>query len=337
MHIRHYSDKFGKFSILLLLLISACTAGGATEAPPTEAPPTEVPSIKVGMLFPGSTTDAGFSQAGFFGLQRAEEELGVETFIRESVEVPDQQEAFRDLAAQDLDLIIGFGSFTQDAALEVASEFPDIQFVIIFGTVTAENVAAMRLDQVAASFLAGVFAGLTTETGQVAWLAGIQFPSSLQAEVGFKAGVEYVNPDVTVTAAYSGNMFDVAAAKEATLAAVDAGADIIYFMYNEGTPGVFAAAEEREFALLNNASRFGECEANENYVASTIAAVPPVVFAAVESFVNGTLDASGTSIVGLANSDAIGFEICPAGDASLASQIDEVKAAIISGEIDLPE
>lgn len=349
---RPFSSKIALLFIVVSLLITACSSAQATEevqgesdepdepvveeqAP--EEQPEEATPVIVGMLFVGSVSDQGFSQAAYIGLQSAEENLGIETFIRESVDVPDQVEAFRDLAAQNPDLIIGLGSITQDALVEVASEFPDIQFVVIFGSVTAENVASVSIAQLEASFLAGAQAAMESDTGQVAFLAGIEFPSSVQAGLGFKAGAEYVDPGITVTTAFSGSMVDVAAAKEATLAALDAGADIVYFMYNEATPGTFAAVEEREGAfMINNASRPGECELNPKYIGSAVASLPPTVFAAIDGFVNGTLDRSGTTFIGLKNSSAISFEICSAGDQGNQAAIDEIIEGIISGEIELP-
>jgi basic membrane protein A and related proteins len=52
--------------------------------------------MRVAIVMPGNITDKSWNQAGYEGLMRAKEELGIEVAYSEKVAQPDQAEAMAD-------------------------------------------------------------------------------------------------------------------------------------------------------------------------------------------------------------------------------------------------
>ncbi len=78
---------------------------------------------------------------------------------------------------------------------------PDKYFLVVDSTiqdsegqpVTADNVYTMTYKEQEGGFMAGVAAALTTKTNKVTEINGIAFPSNVNYEYGFIAGVNYAN------------------------------------------------------------------------------------------------------------------------------------------------
>jgi basic membrane protein A len=198
---------------------------------------------RVAVLFPGLVDDQSWNQSGFEGLQRLEE-LGAEIAYTERVNQSQQVEVFRNYAQQGYDIIIGHGGEYMDAALQVAEEFPDLQFVVTNGNQGAENVTSFTLSYRDMGILAGALAGLMTETNKLAIVAGQEIPVALGAVEGFREGVARVNPDAEVNVTYTGSWEDVDKAREAALALISDGADVVWHVLDAADAGVLSAAED---------------------------------------------------------------------------------------------
>jgi basic membrane protein A and related proteins len=198
---------------------------------------------RVAVLFPGLVDDQSWNQAGFEGLKRAEAE-GAEIAYTERVNQSQQVEVFRNYAQQGYDIIVGHGGEYMDAALQVASEYPDLQFVVTNGNRGAANVTSFTLNYRDMGVLAGALAGLMTETNEVAVVAGQEIPVALGAVEGFREGVARVNPEAEVNVTYTGSWEDVDKAREAALALIADGADVLWHVLDAADAGVLSAADD---------------------------------------------------------------------------------------------
>jgi basic membrane protein A len=95
-----------------------------------------------------------------------------------------------------------------------------------------------------AAFLAGVVAGLTTETGRIGFVGGIEIPSVVRFLSGFEAGVASVAPEVTVSTAYVGDFEDTAVAAELATGFFDSGADIVFEVAGAAGLAVYQVAAD---------------------------------------------------------------------------------------------
>ena len=198
---------------------------------------------RVAVLFPGLVDDQSWNQAGFEGLTRLEEE-GAEIAYTERVNQSQQVEVFRNYAQQGYDIVVGHGGEYMDAALQVATEYPDLQFVVTNGNKGADNVTSFTLSYRDMGILAGALAGLMTESNKLAIVAGQEIPVALGAVEGFQEGVARVNPEAEVNVTYTGSWEDVDKAREAALALISDGADVVWHVLDAADAGVLSAADD---------------------------------------------------------------------------------------------
>ena len=256
-------------AVVLVMVVSAC--GGTESTTTTEAATTtagvtttqaatttiegvtttaEGPvgaGFKVAYLPCGRVNDQSWSQAGWEGVLAAKESLGLdEAALSEAVPAADIEAAIRDYASNGFQVILAHCGTFAATAEAVASEFPDSWFEL--SSVEASNAAnafAYDPQQQEGSFVAGVLAGLTTQTGTLGVVAGFDFPAITRQVEGFRLGARFVNPGVEVNVTYIDSWEDASLAKEAALAQIDSGADIIFIATDQAAIGVFEASTER--------------------------------------------------------------------------------------------
>jgi len=232
-------------TVVLAMVLSAC--GPAATAVPTKAP-TAVPTkakTKVAAVFPGVVTDQSWNQFGYEGLVMAEEECGVEIAYSEDVFQDEQLEVFRNYAAEGYDIIIAHGGEYADSLDTVAKEFPDIYFGLTSGEATTPNMSATILSYRQMAYLAGVLACKMTETNHVAYVLGEILPTGDHGVEGWELGVASCGKGTKATSVATGSWADVAKAREAGLALIDDGADVLYHLLDTADAGLISAAEDR--------------------------------------------------------------------------------------------
>lgn len=223
------------------LVLAAC--GQDTGSPASDGGDDSGEGRRVAALFPGLVDDESWNQAGFEGLQQAEGE-GVEIAYTENATQDQQVELFRNYAQQGFDVVIGHGGEYMDAALQVAEEFPDVEFVVTNGNKSAENVTSLALSYGDMGYLAGVLAASMSESGRIGMVAGETIPIVQDAMRAYEAGAKRVNPDIEVIESVTGDWADVALAREAALAQIADGVDVLWHLLDAADAGVLSAAED---------------------------------------------------------------------------------------------
>jgi Uncharacterized ABC-type transport system, periplasmic component/surface lipoprotein len=149
-------------------------------------------------------------------------------------------------AADENDVVIAAGFLIQDAIVEAASGYPDVNFVGIdidlTGVSTTNNVTGYTFAEQEAGYLAGVAAGMQTKTNKVGYIGGMEVPAVQRFGWGFIAGVQSVSKDIEVVYDYSGSFNDVALGTQKAQA-----------MYNTGVDVIFIAAGETGVGAINEA------------------------------------------------------------------------------------
>lgn len=200
----------------------------------------------VAMVLSGLITDEAFNQFTYEGMQRAAAEKGIKTAYKESVTQDEQVEVIRQFAQQGYSIIIGQGGQFGEALSIVAAEYPDTQFVFSVGadTYNLPNMSAVTVDYAEAGFIGGVLAGLTTKTDKVAMVTGEFYDNHRKMEAGFYKGVAYVNSAIGTTAVTTGDWADTVKAREACLALIAQGYDVLFPCLDAAGAGVAAAAQD---------------------------------------------------------------------------------------------
>jgi basic membrane protein A and related proteins len=145
------------------------------------------------------------------------------------------------------DVIFGDAFGNRDAVAKVAAEFPEIAFV--FGSDQGPqnpNLSVFDNWIHEPAYLCGLIAGKMTQSNTIGVVAAMPIPEVNRLVNAFIQGVKEANPDAQVSVSYINSFFDPASAKEAALAQIDAGADIIYA---EREGAIEAAAEHELFSF----------------------------------------------------------------------------------------
>src|ERR1700674_807393 len=200
--------------------------------------------FRVALLTPGPVSDAGWNASAFDCLQLIKTELGAETAMVQTRSPTDFEDGFRDFAARGFNLIFAHGYEYTDSAISVARDFPNTYFVISSGSEASANVASVSFRFDDAAFVEGVLAGGVSKSGVVGAIGGIELPSIKLTFDGFKRGFLSMQPKGRILISYIGKFDDVGAAKEAALAQINQGADVLIHDADAAGLGVFQAASQ---------------------------------------------------------------------------------------------
>jgi basic membrane protein A len=226
---------------VIALLLAAVFAGCAPHRNDDAANTTR---FRVALLTPGPVSDAGWNAAAFDGLQLIKHRLGAETAMVQTRSPADFEDSFRDFAAQGFNLIFAHGYEYTDAAINVASDFPNTYFVVSSGSAAASNVASLTFKVDDAAYVEGLIAAGVSKSGVAGAIGGIELPSIKVTFDGFKRGFLAVRPNGRLLISYTGKFDDVGAAKEAALAQISQGADVLIHDADAAGLGVFQAAAQ---------------------------------------------------------------------------------------------
>ncbi len=229
--------------------------------------------FKVALLSPGPISDAGWNASAWEGLQRIKSELNAHVSQVET-RVPAEFEAsFREYGRMGYDLVFGHGFEFQDAAATVAQDFPETVFITTSGNTVRKNVAPMVFQLEQATYLAGALAALMSKTGRIGGVGGIKIPPVQSTFAAFEAGARAVRPDIKVSFVYIGNWENVGAARQAALALIDQGCDLLIHNADAAAAGVFQAAAERNIYVFGTNKDQNTIEP-EHVLASCVSDIP---------------------------------------------------------------
>lgn len=229
-------------SLILMLAIVACKKGD--EKPGTDEPGEK--TWKVAMVANAPIDDGGWNASCYAGMTDAAKKHGFETSYTENVSESDYVAAFTDYANAGFDLIFAPGNEFTDAVEAVAPTFPDVDFMILNGFATGDNYISIRTDNTAQGFLAGIMAGLKTQTDHVGFVGGMEITTGVQAADGFEQGVKYANSDAEVHVMYSNSWDDMALGKEIALSMINTyDGDVFFGAASAVDVGTREAAKEQ--------------------------------------------------------------------------------------------
>ena len=316
---------------LLQLLAGAAAALGLATA--AQADPALIFDL-------GGKFDKSFNEAAYNGAQKWADETGGSYAEFEMQNEAQREQALRRFASRGNNPIVVTGFAFADAVSTVAAEFPETNFAIIDMVVDQPNVRSVVFKEHEGSYLVGMLAGMTSKSGTVGFVGGMDIPLISKFACGYVQGVKAANPDATVIQNMTGTTpsawNDPVKGGELTRAQIDQGADIVYHAAGGTGRGVLQAAADAGILGIG-------VDSNQNYLfpGSVLTSMLKRVDVAVyEAFKDGTSGefTTGFSVLGLAEG-GVGWALDD-NNASLVT--DEAKAAIeaasakiIAGEIEV--
>ena len=310
-------------------------APAATAAPVTTQAPVAKKEQIYAIVLPSSKDDKAFSQAGYTGVVNAAKKTGAKVIFQENVPVSSATEALRNLAAQKPTVVMALGGQFADAIAAVAPDFADVQFVGVNGAKTGPNLSSWSLAEGEVAYLAGVLvASENPGIKKIARVAGITIAPLKLGTAGFIDGARSVDPSIEYVNTFTGNMDDVAKAKEATLAAANAGAKFVYTGMNNALVGQEQAADEAGIQLINNTTNkckdpktgviyFGTVDSSTSFATEQIAT----------QITDGTFK-PGSKRTNLEFPSSFGVVLCSGKPKAVtATKLAEAEKKLIAGEI----
>ena len=206
--------------------------------------------IKPAVVFDmGGKFDKSFNEGVYNGVQRFTTETKIAVAVFEVTNETQFEQAHRRFAQRGQDPILGVG-FTQANHIEkVAKEFPKVRFTVIDGVVKLPNVQSVLFKEHEGSFLVGVLAALSSKTGKVGFVGGMDIPLIRRFACGYEQGIKYANPKAELIQNMTGTTpaawNDPARGGELAKGQFERGVDVIYAAAGGTGTGVYQAAKDR--------------------------------------------------------------------------------------------
>lgn len=322
--------------VLTGLCLGACGGDGTGDG---EAGPV---SARFALLTSGPVSDAGWYAGGYEGLLLLRDSLGAAVSHQQTRTPAEFDEAFRAYGNGGYDIVFAHGFEYQDAAIRAGELFPDMYIVVSGGGRVARNVVPVSFTLEEGSYLAGMVAGAMTRSGVVGMVGGVAIPPAQGTFRAFEAGARAARPGVRVLEAFIGSWDDVSAAKEAAVAQLRQGADVLIHNTDAASFGVFQAV--REATAAGDSAWVMGMNGNQNDVAPEVTLgsadlrLPLAFMEVAELWRAGEL--GGEPVYSGMASGAVDYVPNPAVidryPRELLDRIDEARRAILAGELTVP-
>lgn len=237
----------------------------------------------------GEIDDKSFNQSAWEGVLLAESEYGAVINYVETSDAKDYMANIELFAEQNYDVIVTVGFALTEATLEAAAMYPEVMFIGVdqFQGDVVNNVVGLVFAEDASGFMAGVLAGMLTESNIIAAVLGTDLvPPVVLFKEGYEAGAAWANPDITVISTYHPGGLDVAFTDPewgATTAAqaIDNGADVVFGAGGKTGNGALieTAGYEGAYCIgVDSDQWFTVPEAHACLVSSAMKLITPGVF-----------------------------------------------------------
>jgi basic membrane lipoprotein Med (substrate-binding protein (PBP1-ABC) superfamily) len=201
--------------------------------------------LKVGIALVSPVAEVGWTKQHSLAAAAIKTALGdkVEVNIIDNVFQPqDAERVFRGFASSGHKLIYGT-SFSHGAPIaRVAPQFPGVAFDSCAGSKILANLGAFEAKYYEGAFLAGLAAGKMSKTGKLGFIGGFPIPDIVGPANAILLGAQSVRPDATCNIIFLNSWSDPGKEKEAALALISQGCDVICGMTD--SPAAVQAAEQ---------------------------------------------------------------------------------------------
>jgi len=312
-------------SVLLVLFLPAC------------ARETKGSGFRVALITPGSIADAAWNSGAYAGLLAIRDSLGAEVSQVEARTPGEQTEALRTFARQGFRVVFGHGFEFQGPAERVGAGYPKTIFIVTSGErVSATgNVVPLWFGIEEATYLAGMVAGAMTRTDRIGFVGGMELPPIVRGYHGWLNGARAVNRGVDSRIAYLNTFDDVAAGREAALAMIRLGVDMLHHNADQAALGVFQAVKESPGAYGFGANLDQSSLAPERVLGSVVIDLPRAFLQIAREVKEGRF-APRVETFGLA-SQVIRYDenpaLAPRVPAALRARLRAARDSIIAGTL----
>lgn len=261
--------------VIIVIVIVAAVAYYLTQTPaaPSQA---SAQQMKIAMILPGRTDDLAWNQAGYtsFTDLLTTYNQGINTcgcWVQNHQEKAQIQADVRDFVSKGYKLIIGHGFEFQVPIQELASQYPDVSFLVIAGwnnSLPNLAIADVRTDQT--GYVLGYLAGKMTQSNKIGYIMGARVAELARFEPNFAKGASDANPSIvytygplpgggsgiqpggTISVVAVGDFHDLQGAKADAELMAGQGVDVIAVMGDGVVRGAIEGAIDKTIKLIGN-------------------------------------------------------------------------------------
>jgi simple sugar transport system substrate-binding protein len=217
------------------LLVVTALSGAAPQSP-----------AKVGFVYVGPVGDSGWTFQHDLARRQLEANLQGKVTTRFVENVPegaDAERVIREMAQSGAKVIFATSFGYMNPALNVARQFPNTVFMHATGYKTAANLGIYNGRFYEGRYLSGVLAGKLTKSNVAGIVASYPIPEVVMGINAFTLGMKSVNPKAEVRVVWVNTWFDPGKEREAALALITQGADML--THETDSAATNQAAEEK--------------------------------------------------------------------------------------------
>jgi basic membrane lipoprotein Med (substrate-binding protein (PBP1-ABC) superfamily) len=169
-------------------------------------------------------------------------------------------------------------------------------------------------------------------------IGGVKIPSVESTFTAFEAGAKRGRAHSEVTTSYIGSWTDVSAAREATLAQIASGVDVVIHNANEAAAGFFQAVSDSPSIWAFGTNKNQNDRAPERMLASATLDVPRALLMVAQEVQGGSWNARSmrfglrSGVVKIEWNESLREKI----PAELRAEVEELQAEVASGTISVP-
>ena len=244
--------------------------------------------LTVALVTPGSVADASWNAGAYQGLQWTRDSLPAALRHQEAPPPGAPEEALPAYAASRYRLVFGHGFEFQQPAERVSREYPETIFIVTSGERVEGNVAPLVFRIEAGTDLGGMYAAGLSRTGRIGFVGGIELPPIQRGYRGWLHGAQRINPAIESRLTYLNTFDDAAAGREAALAMIRLGVDMLHHNADEAAKGVFQAARESNGIFVFGANADQTELAPDRVQGSVILDLPRALLTVAREVADGT-------------------------------------------------
>ena len=334
------SKRFAAMALVATFGLIAAACGDDAKTSDTAAKS----DLKLGIAFDtGGRGDGTFNDSAGRGADRAASELGATVQELEATAEADRQPNLEALTAAGNNPVVAVGFAFGDALTIVSAANPNTTYGWVDGYLDLPNVKTLSFAEEQGSFLVGAAAALACGCDHIGFIGGQEIDLIKKFEAGYTAGAKQINPAIVVEDQYLGAAGDNAAwgspdlAKEIALSWYAAGVEVIYTAAGGSGQGTIdAAVEANKWAIGVDSDQYltATPEQQAHILTSMLKRVDVAVFETAKAVQNGDLT-GGFKVFDL-SVDGVGYSTSGGYLDDFVSQLDDLKAQIISGDIVVP-
>jgi basic membrane protein A len=202
--------------------------------------------IKVGVALVAPAAEVGWTRQTVLACEAVRAAFGaraVVDVVENVFEPQDAERIFRGFATSGHQLVLGT-SFSHSVPItRVARSFPQVAFDCCAGVTMAANLGNFEARYHEGTYLGGVAAAKMSSTGKLGFIGGYPVPDIVGPANAFLLGAQSVNPAATCSIIFMNSWEDPGKEKDATLALIAKGCDVLAAMTD--SPVAAQTAEQK--------------------------------------------------------------------------------------------